>query len=289
MRSVWVSVAIALVLSVALPLLARLAGWTSLDAWYTGLPVGLLAGGGAFVLLQRWVASGVQAAMAEVQAIAARPPADEAAARAFLATMEGKLRAIRDRWGAWQPLLEETLDGQMGLLRYQAMDFEAARPLLARASSYDGPGNAAKACLAFRAGDAVTMDAAFTTSLEAAKDASVAQLWAVLALRQGRTDAALAACAKGLEKVPSHAGLQAMRDRIANKKPVSHLDLGPTWWQWFPDELKTWIEAASRSGDFDPAVVATLPSPIKEQAQTAMRQVAAAKKASQPRFKAARW
>jgi hypothetical protein len=289
MRSVWVSVALALALSIALPLLAAVAGWTSLDAWYTGVPVGLLAGGGGFFFLQRWVAAGVQAAMAEVQVLAARPPTDEAGARAFLGTMEAKLRDIRARWGPWQPLLEETLDGQMGLLRYQAMDFDGARPLLARASSYDGPGNAAKACLAFRAGDNAAMDAAFTASLEAAKDATVAQLWAVLALRQSRTEAALAACAKGLEKVPGHAGLQAMRDRIANKKAVSHLDLGAVWWQWFPEELKSWIEAASRTGNFDPAVVATLPSPIKEQAEAAIRQIAAAKKAAQPRFKAARW
>jgi tetratricopeptide (TPR) repeat protein len=290
MKSVWVSLAVAVALMVGTPLLS---GW----GWYSGIAPGLVFGLITFGAIWWRVSQAVQAEMAAFQGMAASlgQPTDEAGARALMGKLKGELTRIRDAWGDWQPLLWSGLTGQLGVLEYQQLDFDAALPLLEQGSAQDAPARIALACVYFRRDRFADMDRAFGEAATAQpKEPMVYALWAVLCMQKDRREQGLAAVGQGLTALPGHALLTALRDQIANKKPVSTQILGEAWWQYFPDRLRALL-STPLTAPLDPAIVATLPAPVRAQYEAALapykRQEAAAQRArasQQRRYPAAR-
>ena len=153
--------------------------------------------------------------------------------------MKALLRRVQAEYGDWQLLLRAQIEGQLGMLDYARGMFDAARPQLEAASTWDWTSQVALACARWRSGDLEGAWKALDVAARAGpKEPLVYAVGAILRLRKEQREEALTWLRKGLEGAPESAVLKTLRDRIANKEKVSPAEvLGQAWYQFFPEEL----------------------------------------------------
>lgn len=231
MYNLLLSVAISLVWFLIVPVL----GFPWISAF---LPAMLTFPAAAFLLMRRTQAQ-VEAALLPLPALAARAQAAKRAEErdAAMAEVRKVLVDVRERYGKWQYLLEDTVDGQLGMLAYAEQKFDEAIPLLQKGTR-DFNAQIALGCIMFRRDDLAGLKAAFEAAAAAAeKEPNVYLLWGTLLAKKDAREDALVAVSKGLEKLPDHTQLKHLRHQLANKQPVNTDTLQELWYQHFPEEL----------------------------------------------------
>jgi hypothetical protein len=238
---------IAIAISLVSFLLAPLLGFPLISGF---LPA-MVAFPIALFWLVRRTQSQVEAALAPMPGLAmkaqqATTPAERDAALDAVRTL---LLEVRARYGRWQYLLEDTVDGQLGQLAYARQQYDEAAPLLAKGTR-DWNAQVALACIHFRKGEVDAMKAAFVAAAAAAeKEPTVYLMWGVLLDKKGEREPALVAASTGFEKAPENKSLKHLRHQLANKGTFDAESLGEIWYQFFPEDLMKHMVMRGRRGE----------------------------------------
>lgn len=255
---------LAIAMSVAAFLLAPLLGFP----WVSGLLPAVFVLPIAFFLLMRRTARLVEAELAPVQEIAARMQDARTAAErdAAIDEIRALLTGVQQRWGRWQVWLEESIDGQLGMLLYGQGKYDEAAPLLAR-STRDGNAQLGLACVHVRKGDLDAASAAFKAAAEAApKEPSIFLMWGAIMASKGRRDEALQALTRGLDGNPDHKQLKHVKHQVANKAAIDpETTIGEPWFMFFPEDVLKHLAVRDRRGPLP----AHLPAAIRAQYEAA--------------------
>jgi tetratricopeptide (TPR) repeat protein len=255
---------LAVAISIAAFLLAPLFGFP----WISGLLPAMFALPAAAFLLMRRTARQVEAEAAPVQAIAARmqsatTPAERDAA---IAEIREVLVRVKEKHGKWQLWLEESIDGQLGMLLYGQGKYDEAAPLLAR-STRDGNAQLGLACIHVRKGDLDAASAAFKAAASAApKEPNIFLMWGAIMASKGRREEALAALTQGLDGAPEHKQLKHVKHQVANKTTIDpETTIGEGWFMYFPEDLLKHLAVHGRRGSLPDH----LPAAIRAQYEAA--------------------
>lgn len=227
--------------------LALLAGMS----WVTGIVPALLIFPVVAFLLVRRTGQKVQAELGPVTASlqGLREAKSQAEVRAVVERAREGLERVRTDWSRWQVLLDRQIDGQVGMLDYMIMEFDAALPRLERAFR-DWTAALAAACVHDRRGRTAERDAALANAIAyASKEPQIYLVGAVLQARKGDREAALRTVAQGLEALPDHGALKQLRAALANKEKVDGPTvLGEGWYGFFPEEAAQQAMVRGRRG-----------------------------------------
>lgn len=211
----------------------------SLFGSVAGVVPAFLVFGLVWVLLSRRVARQVEAMLRPLPALAQERKIEEA---------RKLLQSTRQRFGRWQLLLDGQLAAQIGMLDYALGQFDQALPNLERGRWRNWAALTAIACIHWRRGAKEqawqALEAAATAG---SREVIVYGIWARLKSVDGDVDGALAALARGLVAAPESAFLKDAQRRLANGQPLEVRTFPPTWFQFFPEDLKTEPELRGRA------------------------------------------
>jgi tetratricopeptide (TPR) repeat protein len=169
---------------------------------------GLVAFGGAAVLLLRWSGSKVE------------PMLKAAEKHITGGRRELALKTIRDGMalGKWNPFLPGQLRVQVGVLEYAAGNFDAAEAELSKASKYPWLSRAYLGCVYFKKREPEKMKKAFDDAVKVGeKEGVLYTLYAYCLNAQGQKDEAVAVLEKSLKKIEGKTEAEKTdRGRIEN-------------------------------------------------------------------------
>lgn len=215
-------------LAVFAGLLVGAAVWAWLG-WLAALLPAILATGAAMYLLARRTGKLVEAEIAPLVGLLTERKVDEA---------EALLRAVKEKHGRWQFMLEGQMDAQIGMIRYLQLKFDEALPFLEAGRFRNWT---ALLCIGAIHARRKRYPEAWKALSDAASASStqaiIYEAWAVLATRAGQRDEALSALDKGLKALPAHQGLTRLQSQIANKQKIDTKQLPELWFQFFPEEM----------------------------------------------------
>lgn len=248
-----------IVLSLVLAALTAAAVYPLFFTWYAPIPPAVLMAGLSFYLLSRWRTTLVQREMTALVPLLEGRQLDQA---------EALIDSVRRRHARWVLLLDQQLAVQKGMLRYAQGQFEQAEPLLRKGQWNNWQAHTALAAIHQRRGELGPCWEHLAKAAKAQpKEAIVYIVWAVLAVRAGEHDRALAALSQGLGKLPASKALQDLQARVANKKKVDVKQLPQTWYHFFPEDLAKQLLVRGRKGgppELPPGVTPRVQQPFPQ-------------------------
>jgi tetratricopeptide (TPR) repeat protein len=189
--------------------------------WLSGALVGVLAGGVTFFLLLRRSRKQLEGKMGEIEGHVKAQRIEKA-----IAAME----ACKPL-GRWQPGLQSSLEGQIGMLRYAHLrDFEGARPHLERAHPRLWHAWAMLAVAHFKKERFEEMHAVFEKACKRNKgDAMLWLAYAYCEWKRNRRSEAIQVLGRGLVACPKDDRIKRQHEALQNGKKMKMNDNDPEW------------------------------------------------------------
>ena len=162
------------------------------------------------------------------------------------------IRGVQERHANWVPMLHGQLEAQIGMLDYQRLKFDDALPRLEAGRWRNWSALLCIGAIHFRKKRHDEAWEIFREAEDAApKEVMVYVVPAVLQVRAGERDEALATLARGLKQLEGNPKLEQLRARVANKKTISPKQLPPEWYQFFPEDA---AKVARTGGQLPPGM-----------------------------------
>lgn len=209
----------------ALTFLLVMAGFGPLAAIFPALVVAV----GALFLLGRRTSQLVQADLAGVPGMLQQRRIDEA---------QTKLLLVKEKYGPWQFLLAQQIDGQLGVIDYLQMKFDEAYPKLEAGKWRNGTVLGFLGAIDYRRKDKPAAWKRFEAAVTATpEDPTLWLVYATLRTREGERSEALEVMARAVKALPNNAMVKELQGRIANKQKIEVSRFGEGWYQYFPEEF----------------------------------------------------